>query len=92
MSRKKRTLVLPASVAPDDAEKFWESLVFHEREGVEDGPKAAFRPEGFTTITTSVEKYRELARAGRLDTEKLAREEAGRPKIVLGSGVYTPED
>jgi hypothetical protein len=92
MTRKKRTLVLPSSVPFEDAEKYWENLVFHQRKGGEDAPKAAFRPEGFTTVSVAVEKYRELARAGRLDTERLAVEEAGRPKIVLGEGVYAPED
>lgn len=92
MNRKKRTLVLPSSVTFEEAEKYWENLVFHQRGGeLEDMPKV-FRPEGFTTVTTPVEKYRELARAGRLLSERLAREEAGRPKIVLGEGVYVPEE
>jgi len=92
MGRKKRTLILPSSVSFAEAEKFWESLVFHQRAGeLEDAPRA-FRPEGFTTVSASVEKYRELARAGRLLTERLTREEAGRPKIVLGEGVYVPEE
>lgn len=87
MSRKRRTLVLPSSVAFEDAEKFWDNLVFHQRD---EDVRKVFRPEGFTSVTTSVEKYRELARAGRLHTEKMAREEGGRPKIVLGEGVYVP--
>jgi len=92
MGRKKRTLVLPSSVPSHEAEKFWESLVFHQRANeLKDEPRV-FRPEGFTTVTASVEKYRELARAGRLFSEELARKEAGRPKIVLGEGVYVPEE
>lgn len=83
MSRKKRTLVLPSSVPLNEAEKYWESLVFHDHGRVVDGPRV-FRPEGFTTVSTSVEKYRELSRAGRLYSERMAREEEGRPKIVLG--------
>lgn len=93
MTRKKRTLALPSSVALHEAEKYWDSLVFHQREGKEDVPKAVFRPEAFTTqLSLVVEKYRELSREGRLHTEKMAREEAGRPKIVLGEGVYVPEE
>lgn len=93
MARKKRTLTLPSSVSPKEAEEYWENLVFHRRGVEEVVPKATFRPESFTTqLTMSVEKYRELAREGRLHTEKMAREEAGRPKIVLGEGVYVPED
>ena len=93
MARKKRTLALPSCVELDNAEKFWENLVFHQREGEDDAPKAAFRPESFTKqLTLAVEKYRELAREGRLHTEKMAREEAGRPKIVFGKGVYVPEE
>jgi hypothetical protein len=92
MGRKRRTLVLPSTVAPEDAEKYWENLVFHRRDGEEDVRKSVFRPESFTTVSVSVEKYRELARAGRLDTQRLAREEAGQPKIVLGEGVYVTEE
>ncbi|KAF8809570.1 Pet127-domain-containing protein [Phlegmacium glaucopus] len=92
MNRKKRTLILPSSVPFAEAEKYWENLVFHQRAGEFDDVPRTFRPEGFTTVSTSVEKYRELARAGRLLTERLAREEAGRPKIVLGEGVYVPEE
>lgn len=93
MARKKRTMTLPSSVSPEEAEKYWDSIVFHRREGGEDVPKAPFRPEGFTTqLTPNVERYRELSREGRLHTEQMAREEAGRPKMVLGEGVYVPED
>lgn len=92
MSRKKRTLVLPSSVPFDEAEKYWENLVFHQRANESKDEPRVFRPEAFTTETTSVEKYRELARAGRLLSEKMAREEAGRPKIILGEGVYVPEE
>ena len=93
MARKKRTLALPTSVAPKEAERFWENLVFYQREGEEGMPKVAFQPEAFTTqLSLAVEKYRELSREGRLHTERMAREEAGRPKIVLGEGVYVPED
>ena len=93
MGRKKRTMILPSSVPPEEAEKYWDNLVFHRREVKEDVPKAAFRPEGFTTqLTPSVEKYRELSREGRLHTEQMAREEAGLPKIVLGDGDYVPEE
>jgi len=92
MDRKKRTLVLPSSVEASGAEKYWESLVFHQRESEEDVPKVAFRPEAFTTVSLPVDKYRELAREGRLHTEKMARKEEGRPKIVLGQGVYVPEE
>lgn len=92
MGRKKRTLVLPSSVSFNEAEKYWENLVFHRRAGEMEDMRRVFRPEGFTTVTASVEKYRELAREGRLFSEKLAREEAGRPKTVLGEGVYVPEE
>lgn len=93
MTRKKRTMILPSSVSPEQAEKYWDNLVFHRRGDEEDVPKAAFRPENFTTqLTLNVEKYRELSREGRVHTEQMAREEAGRPKMVLGEGVYVPEE
>lgn len=93
ISRKKRTLALPSSVKLSQAKNFWKSLVFHHRKDEEAAPKTSFQSEYFTTqLTQAVEKYRELSREGRLQTEKMAREEAGRPKIVLGSGVYVPEE
>ena len=93
MGRKKRILVLPSNVPLEDAEKYWDNLVFHRKGDEKDVPKAAFRPESFTTqLTLKVEKYRELSREGRLHTETMAREEAGRPKFVLGEGVYVPEE
>jgi hypothetical protein len=93
MGRKKRTMILPSSVSLADAEKFWENLVFHQKEGQKDAPKMPFRPEGFTTqMTAAVEKYRELSREGRLRTQKMEQEEAGKPKYVFGEGVYVPEE
>lgn len=93
MARKKRVLVLPSNVPFEEAEKYWDNLVFHRKGDEEDVPKAAFRPEAFTTqLSPKVEQYRELSRKGRLYTEKMDREEAGRPKYVLGEGVYDPED
>jgi len=93
MARKKRTLTLPSSVSPEQAEKYWDNLVFHRRGDEENVPKAPFRPESFTTqLTPNVERYRELSREGRLHTEQMAREEAGQPKIVLGEGVYVPDE
>lgn len=91
MSRKRRILVLPSSVAFEEAEKYWDNLVFHQRAGELDDVRKVFRPEGFTTASASVAKYRELAREGREVSERLTREEAGRPKIVLGGGVYVEE-
>ena len=86
-------MTLPSNVTPEEAEKYWDELVFHRRGGEEKVPKAPFRPESFTTqLTLNVEKYRELSREGRLHTERMTREEAGRPKLVLGEGVYFPEE
>jgi hypothetical protein len=93
MARKKRMMILPSSVSSNQAEEYWNNLVFHRRAEDEDVFKAPFQPENFTTqLTLNVEKYRELSREGRLYSEQLAREEAGRPKIVLGEGVYVPDD
>jgi hypothetical protein len=93
MGRKKRTLTLPSSVKLSEAKNFWKNLVFHHRKDEEAEPKDTMQPQDFTThLTSAVERYRALSREGRLHTEKMAREEAGRPKIVLGSGVYVPEE
>lgn len=51
-----------------------------------------FNPDSFSLAQESVERYRRLAREGRLETRKKEDLLAGRPKILYGHGVYEPED
>ncbi|KAF8908913.1 mitochondrial protein Pet127-domain-containing protein [Gymnopilus junonius] len=85
IQRKKRSLVLPSGVPLEEAEKFWNSLNFGNKTPEE---VKLFRPESFTLANAAIEKYRELAREGRMVSQKMEEDLAGRPKIVLGSGVY----
>jgi len=87
-ARKKRVLVLPSNISTmDEGRRFWESLNFSSNLDKAESAKA-FRPESFTLATALVEKYRELSRQGRLVSQQMDEEEAGRPKIVLGRGLY----
>ena len=91
-ARKKRVLVLPSSVSTmDEGRRFWESLNFSSNLDKAESAKA-FRPESFTLATALVEKYRELSRQGRLLSQQIDEEEAGRPKIVLGRGLYEEDE
>ena len=89
MQRKKRSLVLPSGVSLEDAEKFWNSLNFGNTTPEE---AKMFRPESFALANSAIEKYRELARVGRAISQKMDEDLAGRPKIVLGMGVYEGEE
>lgn len=88
LKRKKRTLSLPSSVSLEDAEKYWEALSFGNTKSSE--PKA-FNPDSFALAQESVEKYRRLARAGRIEMMKKEELLAGQPKIVYGQGIYKPK-
>ncbi|KAF8158335.1 mitochondrial protein Pet127-domain-containing protein [Crassisporium funariophilum] len=87
MARKRRSLVLPSSVSLEEAKEFWENLNFNKRmpDNME-GKK--YSPEAFSLATGSIERYREMARKGRLFSEELAKADAGKPKIVYGEGSY----
>ncbi|KDR82737.1 hypothetical protein GALMADRAFT_845001 [Galerina marginata CBS 339.88] len=89
LQHKKRTLVLPSDIPLEKAEEFWASLNFGNK--LPEGQAKLFRPEAFSLATSSVEKYRELAREGRLFSSQLEASLAGRAKVVLGHGVYEEE-
>ena len=90
--RKRRILVLPSSVSTmDEGRRFWESLNFANSLDRAESAKV-FRPEKFTLATALVEKYRQLSRQGRLISQQMEEEEAGRPKIVLGRGLYEEDE
>jgi hypothetical protein len=90
--RKKRVLVLPSNISTmDEGRRFWESLNFSRNLDKAESAKV-FRPESFTLATALVEKYRQLSRQGRLLSQQIEEEEAGRPKIVLGRGLYEEDE
>lgn len=81
--RKKRVWCLPSNVSTmDEGRRFWESLNFSNNLDKRESAKM-FRPESFTLATALVEKYRQLSRQGRLASQQMEEETAGRPKIVL---------
>src|SRR5260221_1162451 len=73
-ARKKRVLVLPSNVSTmDEGRRFWQSLNFSSSLDKAESAKA-FRPESFTLATALVEKYRELSRQGRLQSQQMEEE------------------
>jgi hypothetical protein len=90
--KKKRVFVLPSNISTmDEGRKFWESLNFSNKLDKAESAKV-FRPESFTLATALVEKYRQLSRQGRVLSQQMEQAEAGRPKIVLGRGLYEADE
>lgn len=88
-ARKVRPFVLPSTVALQDAKAYWENLSYN--------PKLAlntkeFKLSNFTVADPHIEKFREVSREGRLLYKELQRRQEGKPKIVLGQGVYEEEE
>ena len=88
-ARKTRQLVLPSTVSLKDAQAYWESLSYN--------PKLAlntkeFKPSNFIVAGPNIEEFREVSREGRLLYKELQRRQEGKPKIVLGQGVYEEEE
>lgn len=83
-NRQFRAYSFPAGVDAENMAKFWHALNFSGKIAADDEDPAVYRAENFKTAGHKIEQLRELARSGRKATEQLAREEAGKPKFVLG--------
>jgi len=90
-ARKKRILTLPSYVSIDDAETYWRSLNYNPSVDRVVIPKV-FSIDAFGTPNSSVESYRQMSREGRKLTEQLEAEEKGKPKLVVGEGVYVEDE
>jgi len=86
MQRKKRALILPSDVTLEQAEEYWTNLTYSNK--IPEEKAKLFRPEAFAVAGAAIEKYRELARKGRVLSQEMEERLAGQPKIVLGHGVY----
>ncbi|KAF9481176.1 Pet127-domain-containing protein [Pholiota conissans] len=87
--RKSRTLVLPASVSMEEAKEYWENLSFNPK------LKAVtkdFNLMNFALADSGIQKFRNVSKEGRMLYEELQRRQEGKPKIVLGQGVYEEEE
>lgn len=82
--RKKRSHVLPSSVSLDEAQEYWDSILFHKRDD-DEGPTVKPSADDFTLANTAIERYRQLSRNGRLYSQKLEKLYTGKPKVVLGN-------
>ncbi|TFK73566.1 Pet127-domain-containing protein [Pluteus cervinus] len=86
--RKFHAWNLPSGVGPEEMAQFWKDLNFNRKPDTPDSPEFGelenYDPGKFKVPSRSIQKLRLLSRAGRMDTERLELEMAGKPKIVLG--------
>ncbi|KAF8895406.1 mitochondrial protein Pet127-domain-containing protein [Infundibulicybe gibba] len=90
--RQFRAYNLPTGVGAEEMAEFWGNLNFGGQPTPEGDEPALYKPENFKTAGRSIQRLRSIARAGREESERLALEEAGRPKSVLGEETPWDED
>ena len=88
-ARKTRQLVLPSTVSLQDAQAYWESLSYNPKLAID---TKEFKLSNFIVAGPNIEEFREVSREGRLLYKELQRRQEGKPKIVLGQGVYEEEE
>ena len=77
--RQFRAWALPSGISVEDMAEHWDTLKFGEN-----AKDVAFNPAYVQSPGFGIQKLRELARAGREDTDKLTMENAGKAKVVWG--------
>jgi hypothetical protein len=87
--RKHRTLTLPSNVTMDKAREYWENLSYNPK------LKAVtkeFKSSHFCMADPTIQRYRDISNEGRVWYEERQKQMAGKPKIVLGQGVYEEDE
>jgi len=79
-------LCLPAGVSMDQMKEIWENMSFHppSEDAYLSQDLATFNPSHFRKASPAVKWLRKVAHDGRLEAERIALSEAGKPKIVWG--------
>lgn len=80
---------IPSGVEHADLAEYWDGLNYG---GQESPNPAVFLPEKFKAASGSILQLRELARAGKLETDARAAREAGKRKVVLGEAMTKEEE
>ena len=62
--------------------EFWAGLNFSGNNKPKSG--VTYRTENFRSASSSIQKLREVSRAGKEETDWIVAQEAGKPKIVYG--------
>ncbi|KAF8631808.1 hypothetical protein AX17_005023 [Amanita inopinata Kibby_2008] len=80
--RQFRAYNFPSGVDASEMPEFWAGLNFGGKAQSESGP--VYKLENFRAANRSIERLREMSRAGREELDRIAAQEAGKPKIVYG--------
>ncbi|KIL67829.1 hypothetical protein M378DRAFT_177093 [Amanita muscaria Koide BX008] len=80
--RQFRAYNFPTGVDASEMPEFWAGLNFGRAGGKS---RVAYRTEHFQSASASIQRLRELSRAGREESDRIAAVEAGKPKIVYTS-------
>ncbi|KAF8635871.1 hypothetical protein AX15_000060 [Amanita polypyramis BW_CC] len=79
--RQFRAYNFPTGVDASEMPEFWAGLNFS---GTKPASQVAYRTENFRSASPSIQKLREVSRAGREETDWIIAKEAGKPKIIYG--------
>ncbi|PFH53954.1 hypothetical protein AMATHDRAFT_136395 [Amanita thiersii Skay4041] len=82
--RQFRAYNFPSGVDASEMPEFWARLNFGGKPPSEN--EAPYDEEYFRTANRQVQQLREMSRRGREEANRIAAEEAGKPKIVYGHG------
>ncbi|KIY46534.1 Pet127-domain-containing protein [Fistulina hepatica ATCC 64428] len=89
-ARQERVLSLPVGIDHASLEAWWNSLNFSGKPPAEGVSSVKPTMNMFGPPNGGVEELRALARAGRIDSQRLLEEERGKPVHVLGRGTFVP--
>lgn len=79
--RQFRAFLFPTGVDASEMPEFWAGLNFG---GGKTASEVAYRGEHFREASGSIRQLREVSRAGKKELNRIATQEAGKPKIVFG--------
>jgi hypothetical protein len=88
--RQFREYIIPTGV--ENVKEWWEQLNFSGAPSKDGEPSVPYNKKNFAHPDDRIRKLRSLSRFGRDETEKLALEEFGKPKYVLGEPEPIPWD
>ena len=79
--RQFRAFLFPTGVDASEMPEFWAGLNFG---GEKTASGVAYRGEHFRQASGGIQQLREVSRAGKKELDRIATQEAGKPKIVFG--------
>jgi len=80
-TRQFRAFTFPSGIDANEMPEFWANLNFG---GEKPDSQAAYKTECFREPSSMVRRLRKVSRAGKIESDRIAVREAGKPKIVYG--------